>query len=92
MKKIFSMLKKAGRKSLGKRGSFFLVSTAPLVILQLVYALSLFFSLGEYERLCRWDEISFSLENVVLCLFISVLTAFLCDADEKRAEKEKNGK
>ncbi len=62
------------------------------MILQLAYALFLFFSLGEYERLCRLDEISLSLENTVLCLFISVLTAFLCDAAERRSEREKNGK
>lgn len=92
MKKIFSMLKRTWRKSLGRNGSFFLISTAPLVILQLAYALFLFFSLGEYERLCRLDEISLSLENTVLCLFISVLTAFLCDAAERRFEREKNGK
>lgn len=92
MKKIFLLLKRAGRKSLGRNGSFFLISTAPLVILQLAYALFLFFSLGEYERLCRLDEISLSLENTVLCLFISVLTAFLCDAAERRSEREKNGK
>ena len=92
LKKIFLLLKRAGRKSLGRNGSFFLISTAPLVILQLAYALFLFFSLGEYERLCRLDEISLSLENTVLCLFISVLTAFLCDAAERRSEREKNGK
>ncbi len=62
------------------------------MILQLAYALFLFFSLGEYERLCRLDEISLSLENTVLCLFISVLTAFLCDAAERRSERGKNEK
>ena len=92
LKNIIYAIKKSSRRRLGDKGSFLLISTAPLVILQLVYSLCLFFSLGEYERLCRWDDISFSLENVALCLLISLLGAFLCDAAEKRAEKEKNGR
>lgn len=90
LKKILLFIKSLGRRSLGKKGSFFLVSTAPLVLLQLSYALFLSFSLGDYERLCRKEEIMLSFENVVLCLFISVLTSFLCDACEKRAKGKKD--
>lgn len=88
LKKIHRKIKKMMGAKMGEKGSFLLLATLPFVLLQAAYTLYLTFSLGEYEMLCRADEIAFSAENIVMCLFISVLGSVLYDIASKRTEKE----
>ncbi len=69
-----------------------MLATLPIVLLQAAYTLYLVLSSGEYEMLCRADEISFSAENIVMCLFISIIGSVLYDVASRRAEKEKENK
>ncbi|MBQ0010988.1 MAG: hypothetical protein KBS76_07820 [Ruminococcus sp.] len=76
----------AGKKTVGKDALFLISATAPLVLLQLGYAVLYTARLDAYALSTMRDTVSLLFENVLMSLLISVGGSLLLDLAEREAE------
>lgn len=78
---------KAKKRMIGNDASFLLIATAPLVLLQLGYAILYTARLDAYALSTMRDAVSLLFENVLMSLVVSVGGALLLDLAEREAEE-----